>query len=104
MDISTNYTKERSHSNSSTHSNISITSLSTVGSCESLHNIERTHDIKPVKKNTFVDISNNEYRTYNKRVRDYYLYDNSERYSPNIDTFESIINALNKRRNSREYK
>lgn len=103
MDISSNYIKERSYSNSSTHSNISISSLSTVGSCESLHNLERTPDIKQVQKNTFLDISNNEYTKYNRRIRDYYINDYSGRNTPDIDTFESIIASLKKRRNSREY-
>lgn len=99
MDISCNYIKERSYSNSSTHSNISIASLSTVGSCESLHNLETTPDIKPVNKNAFNEIPTVEYKRYNKRIRDYYINDNSDRNTPNIETFESIM----KRRNSREY-
>ena len=99
MDISCNYTKERSYSNSSNQSNISISSLSTIGSCESLHNLERTSEIKPINKNAFSDISTKEYKKHNKRIRDYYINDNSDKNTPNIESFMSII----KRRNSREY-
>lgn len=106
MDISFNEYKERTYSISSMTSNISIpsfasnnslASMSTIGSCDSLKNLERSNELKPIKKNNLIDISNNEYREYNKRIRDYYI---NERNTPDIDTFQSIMI----RRNSREYK
>tara|TARA_B100002019_G_scaffold285864_1_gene295477 strand:+ start:137 stop:439 length:303 start_codon:yes stop_codon:yes gene_type:complete len=100
MDISYNHYKERSYSISSVNSYNSLLSLSTVGSCDSLKNLERSSELKPIKKNAFSDISNNDYIEYNKRVRDYYINDNSGRNTPNIDSFQSIM----VRRNSREYK
>jgi hypothetical protein len=98
MDISFNHYKERSYSISSVNSYNSLLSISTVGSCESLKNLERSSELKPIKNNTFNDISNNQYKQ-NKRIRDYYINDNSGRNTPNIEYFESIMI----RRNSREY-
>lgn len=100
MDINFNDYKERSYSVSSVNSYNSLLSLSTVGSCDSLKNLERSSELKPVKKNAFSDISNNQYTEYNKRLRDYYINDNSGRSTPNIESFQSIMI----RRNSREYK